>query len=136
MKIKLVRSSRYPNFPLFAVIIVFVWLAFVCLATYINFKLDKFVDLCLFKRMTGYPCPTCGTTRGVLSLMQGKFLEAWLFNPMVFIIALFIFFNLLFKFIFAKKIKISFTKKEKKIAWLIAAILFFANWAYIIFYIG
>jgi len=121
---------------LFAVIIFLAWLSFVCLATYINFKLDKYVDLCLFKRITGYPCPTCGTTRGVLALLNGEFIKAWLYNPMVFSIGLIVSLDLLFKFIFKRKIKISLSKNEKKIVWIAGILIFFINWIYIIFYVG
>ncbi len=136
MKVKFSRDSRYPNIPLFAVLVLVIWLTLVCIATIINFKLSKFVDLCLFKRFTGYPCPTCGTTRGIISLFHGNYIQAWLFNPLVFSIGIIFMIDLLFKFIFARKIKITLTKKEKKSAWIIGIILLLANWAYVIFYVG
>jgi len=136
VKIKFSRSSRYPNIPLLAALILVIWLILVCVATVINFKLSKFVDLCLFKRVTGYPCPTCGTTRGIISLFHGKYIQAWLFNPLVFSIGIIVIIDLLFRFIFARKIKITLTKKEKKNTWIIGIILLLANWAYIIFYVG
>lgn len=136
MKIKFSRASRYPNIPIFATLILGVWLVLVCVATVINFKLSKFVDLCLFKRFTGYPCPTCGTTRGIISLFHGEYIQAWLFNPLVFSIGIIFIIDLLFKFIFARKIKITLTKKEKKAVWIIGIILLLANWAYVIFYVG
>jgi hypothetical protein len=37
--------------------------------------------LCLFKRVTGIPCPSCGSTRSVLSILKGDFVEALLWNP-------------------------------------------------------
>ncbi len=136
MKIKLIRASRYPNIPLFATLILVLWLTLVGVATLINFKLSNYIDLCLFKRFTGYPCPTCGTTRGIISLLHGKFIEAWYYNPLVFSIGIIVIIDLLFKFIFARTIKISFKKRERKIAWLFAIVLFLANWAYVILCIG
>ena len=136
MKIKLARASRYPNIPLFATLIIVIWLTLVGVATLINFKLSNFVDLCLFKRFTGYPCPTCGTTRGILSLLHGKYIEAWYYNPLVFTIGIIVIIDLLFKFIFSRTIKISFKKSERKFVWLFALLLFLANWVYVIFIIG
>ena len=136
MKITLIRASRHPNIPLFATLIIVLWLTLVGVATLINFKLSNYIDLCLFKRFTGYPCPTCGTTRGIISLLHGKFIEAWYYNPLVFSIGIIVIIDLLFKFIFARSIKISFKKRGRKIAWLVAIVLFLANWAYVILYIG
>ena len=36
---------------------------------------------CLFKQVTGLPCPSCGTTRAIISLMQGNFRESLFVNP-------------------------------------------------------
>jgi len=45
-------------------------------------------EMCLFKQLTNIPCPSCGSTRAVLSLLQGNFLNAFLFNPFGYIIFL------------------------------------------------
>lgn len=39
---------------------------------------------CPFYRVFGFPCPGCGMTRAVLSLLQLDFAAAWQFHPMVF----------------------------------------------------
>ncbi len=38
---------------------------------------------CPWKQGLGYPCPTCGTTRSVLSLMQFQLLDAFRYNPLI-----------------------------------------------------
>lgn len=38
---------------------------------------------CIFREVTGIPCPSCGTTRGVLALMDGRVLDALALNPMM-----------------------------------------------------
>jgi len=38
---------------------------------------------CVFHQVTGYPCPTCGTTRAILALAGGRWREAALINPLV-----------------------------------------------------
>lgn len=35
---------------------------------------------CLFKRLTGYDCPGCGTQRALHALLHGHFAEAWHYN--------------------------------------------------------
>ena len=37
---------------------------------------------CLFKNVTGIPCPSCGVTRSVLLLIQGEVMQAMLTNPL------------------------------------------------------
>jgi hypothetical protein len=37
---------------------------------------------CPFKRLTGLPCLSCGTTRAALSLLRGDFSAAFHFNPL------------------------------------------------------
>jgi len=39
-------------------------------------------DLCLFRNLTGYPCPGCGITRAVVCLAHGQFAEALRFHPL------------------------------------------------------
>jgi len=51
---------------------------------------------CLFHWITGIPCPTCGTGRGLICLLHGNFQEALMFNPLSFVVfALSILFALL-----------------------------------------
>ena len=39
---------------------------------------------CLFKAVTGAPCPGCGMTRSCNSLARGRFGDAWRYNPLAF----------------------------------------------------
>ena len=43
-------------------------------------------SLCILKEATGVPCPSCGTTRSVVSLIEGNLHEAWHWNPFGYII--------------------------------------------------
>ena len=36
---------------------------------------------CLFRAVTGLPCPGCGITRGVIAIARGDFRKAWHRNP-------------------------------------------------------
>ncbi len=37
--------------------------------------------VCLIKSITGVPCPSCGSTRSVLSILKGNFADALFWNP-------------------------------------------------------
>lgn len=39
---------------------------------------------CVFKLVTGWDCPGCGSQRALHSLLSGRVGEAWAFNPYVF----------------------------------------------------
>ncbi len=39
------------------------------------------LEICLLKNTVGLPCPSCGTTRSVLHLLQGDLSTALLMNP-------------------------------------------------------
>ena len=53
-----------------------------------NFSNNISVDVCLIKHVTTIPCPSCGTTRSIVSLIQGNFYQAFYLNPIGFIVAL------------------------------------------------
>ena len=56
----------------------FVWLAL----TYVyNAGSGDEPGVCFFKRITQIPCPSCGSTRSVLSLLKGDLPGALLLNP-------------------------------------------------------
>ena len=38
---------------------------------------------CPFRQITGWPCPTCGATRALAALAQGRLAAALSFNPLV-----------------------------------------------------
>ncbi|MGB0525523.1 MAG: DUF2752 domain-containing protein [Flammeovirgaceae bacterium] len=48
--------------------------------------------VCLIKRATGIPCPSCGATRSVLAVLHGDFAKAMYYNPIGFILLLIMFF--------------------------------------------
>src|SRR5512143_2022666 len=55
----------------------------------------SFAPSCVFKGLTGVPCPTCGATRSVVHLARGEFFASLGMNPLVslcFVIAVLAFF--------------------------------------------
>lgn len=47
-----------------------------------NTKGSSAFGVCLFKQVTGQPCPACGTTRAVVSLSSGNIWESLCINPL------------------------------------------------------
>lgn len=45
------------------------------------------INVCLFKRITGIPCPSCGSTRSLLYISRLDFKNALYANPIGFILA-------------------------------------------------
>ena len=45
-------------------------------------------EVCLLKHATDIPCPSCGSTRSVVSLLNGRYGDAFLLNPLGYVIAL------------------------------------------------
>lgn len=45
-------------------------------------KLLGMPSLCLFYRMTGWPCPGCGLTRSCVCFAHGRWAESFVFHPL------------------------------------------------------
>lgn len=39
---------------------------------------------CMFRLLTGYDCPGCGSQRALHALLHGRVAQAWAYNPFVF----------------------------------------------------
>jgi hypothetical protein len=91
---------------------------------------------CIIKNVTTLPCPACGTTRGVMTFLQGNYAEAFLLNPLSYfaIIALLIVpIWCIFDFITSQKtLWVAYHKTEKLIQKtpiaLLLIILILLNW--------
>ncbi len=54
-----------------------------------------FFPVCLFRLLTGYTCPGCGSTRAMHQLLHGHVLAAFMLNPLFLIAIPFLLFALL-----------------------------------------
>ena len=136
MRIRIIQVSRRPRLPFWAVCLVSVWLALGAAINLLAVRTERAIHLCLFKWLTGVPCPTCGFTRGILSLFQGQISRAWLYNPLLFSILGVFFFALVLRSLFGRSVHIRLTQAERIAVWLLAIALFFANWVYVISQVG
>lgn len=44
-------------------------------------------SICLFRHITGWPCPSCGSTRSILFLLDGQYRAALYANPLGYVSA-------------------------------------------------
>lgn len=97
-----------------------------------------FIDLlppCIFHRVTGVPCLTCGATRSIVALSQLDFAASFIHNPLttIFAIALVIFSSIsLFGYIFKKSLVLKFSGREKGVLRIGAVALIALNWLFLI----
>ena len=92
-KLEIERLQRV-KFPIRLLIL----LAFLFLARVLAVRSEGFStgpSLCLFRNVTGLPCPFCGSTRSVGHILQGEFSAALQSNPLgyfglAFLVVLFI----------------------------------------------
>ncbi len=47
---------------------------------------DNVAGVCLIKHVTSVPCPSCGSTKSVMAILQGKVREALFWNPLGFLL--------------------------------------------------
>lgn len=91
---------------------------------------------CVFKALTGIPCPTCGATHSVFHLAQGEVSAAFMMNPltaMCLIAAILVFLYSLVTLSFdLPKINILLSSKEGTTLRVGVIILILAQWVYLI----
>ncbi len=76
--------NRFYTFIFAACILGYIWL---CMALAYH-PMDKSISVCLIKHTTTLPCPSCGSTRSILTMTQGDFKQALMINPMGYIVAI------------------------------------------------
>ena len=83
MQFRWERTPRLPRPPMWAAVLVGSWLLLVLGGVLLERWGAPAVETCLFHRLAGHPCPTCGSTRVVLALAGGSWGEALRLNPLV-----------------------------------------------------
>jgi Protein of unknown function (DUF2752) len=91
---------------------------------------------CVFKGLTGIPCPTCGSTRSVVHLAHGDILSALAMNPLTtlcLMAAIAYFISSLMSMAFdLPRINFLLADKEKNVMRAGAVMILLAQWAYLI----
>jgi hypothetical protein len=91
---------------------------------------------CMFKSLTGVPCPTCGATRSIVFLSQGDVVSAFTMNPLIVACVLSAVLYLpysLFTLVFDRpRIDVALSEKEKDRIRAMALLLILLNWMYLV----
>ena len=77
------RNKLY-SLLLIACLVGYIWLYFSITK---NSTLDRSTEVCLIKQVTNMPCPSCGSTRSIISLFSGDFIGALNLNPIGYLVA-------------------------------------------------
>jgi hypothetical protein len=81
----LLNKDKLYSILLIACVAGYIWLY---LSITSNVTENTSVEVCLIKHATNIPCPSCGSTRSVISLTKGNFVEAFDSNPIGYIVTL------------------------------------------------
>src|SRR5687768_14943470 len=72
------HRSRLYSITVIACLTGYAWLAY---NQYVHTYSGHTDNVCLMKNLTGLPCPSCGASRSVISILDGQFMEAVHLNP-------------------------------------------------------
>jgi len=132
VKFYLERASRVPRLPVWAAVALGSWLLLVVLGVLLERRGGPSLETCLLHRLTGHPCPTCGSTRVVLGLGQGAWREAFRFNPLVAIGLLGGGLGFGLRLIAGRALRVELSPREHKVALVIGLAALLANWAWVL----
>jgi hypothetical protein len=69
--------------PAWSIGVVATWLVLVGLAAWLSEARGMHPPTCMFRLVSGYPCPTCGSTRAGLAILRGDLATALAHNPLI-----------------------------------------------------
>ena len=93
------------------------------------------IPACFFRQWSGIPCPSCGATRAGILASHLHLWEAFTTNPLFFFIYIILFLwsaNSIAGWWLKKNIRITLSKKERKIITISAWISIPLNWIYLV----
>ena len=71
------RKRRIYSFFIGLIILGYSWIVLIFFS-----GIKSEIIVCPIKTVTGFPCPSCGSTRAVFKILRGEFLEAIYINPL------------------------------------------------------
>ena len=86
----------------------------------------------MFRRITGIPCGTCGSTRCVVAAGRGDIGEAFLHNPFMFTLLAGMAVVLGLRLIAGRAVVVDLGRHGRRWMWGTIALLFLLNWAWVI----
>jgi len=124
-------TTRWPVVGVWPLALGIVWTALV--GAFVLLKpAGSDATLCVFRNLTGVPCPTCGSSRAVLAVVQGRPLEAIAFNPFVTAVGALAIAWLAVRVGLGRRIEIDLAPRHRTPAWIAIGTLLSANWVYVV----
>ncbi|GJQ31066.1 MAG: hypothetical protein HBSAPP03_29500 [Phycisphaerae bacterium] len=87
--------------------------------------------LCPFRRATGYPCPTCGSTRAAVAFLTGRPADALALNPFMSIAMVLTPLFIAWRFSLGRRWAGLSSRTCVRLIWL-ALVLLALNWGYLL----
>ena len=125
-------APRRLSIPGWAVVALLLWFAGVGAFELFRPPAGADATLCMFRRATGQPCPTCGSTRAVKTLLAGDVLGAFAWNPFVMTFGILGLAWLALRLIGGRTIAFDATPARMRVVTAVFLVLLLANWAYVI----
>lgn len=135
-QVRFVVASRLPRWPVWAVALTVVWAGLAAGTAFLSDYLNRPIELCLLKRLTGIPCPTCGSGRAAAAILHGQFVQGWLFNPLVVTLSAVAIAVLLLRLLTGRTIQLRLSRRNRILAWILLAAATLVNWIYVIIRVG
>jgi len=132
MRLHLERAPRVPRLPFWPAMAFGSWLLLVLLGVLMERQGGPALETCLLHRLSGHPCPTCGSTRVVLGLGRGAWLEAFRFNPLVALGLLLGTTGLVLRLATGRTLRTELTARDQKVALVTGLMALLANWAWVL----
>ena len=126
------RVWRVPRPPVWSVVLIGLWLLLVLVGVLLEQRGGPALETCLLHRLSGQPCPTCGSTRVVLALGQGAWLAALRCNPMM---ALGLPLGALWlglRLSLGKTLQVDLSRQERNAVLLLGLVALVANWVWVL----
>lgn len=132
MELRWERVPRLPRPPLWAGALVGSWSLLVLGGLLLERRAGSPVETCLFHRLSGHPCPTCGSTRVVLGLARGDWGAALLLNPLVALGLTLGGLVLLVRLVTARAPRLALSPREQHALLVLGVALLLGNWAWVL----
>ncbi len=133
MKLFFVITPRNLGIPWWGGSLVALWLAVVGASAWLGHVSGQYPVLCLFKRVFGVPCPSCGTTRAVLALINGQLWMAVRMNPLMTLILICLSATAVARILFRRGVRLELTMRERCVLYTTSTLAVTGNWAYVVF---
>jgi hypothetical protein len=113
-------------------VLVLAWAALVAATELLDRRSGQSTMLCHLRRLTGVPCPTCGGTRAVFALIDGRPLAALAHNPLVIVAGAGFCLWLGLRLACGRRLELRLSARERwSLPWLVGLAVA-ANWCYVL----